>query len=218
MNPNATRVVITGGQGSLASTVAETLRGHGWMVDAPGRPELDVASEESVRRYFDGRKTDLLICNAGITRDSPLARLDHETWDDVWSVNFRGAARCILAALPGMRDSLSGHVILISSRSALHPPVGQTAYAASKAAMLGLIDDLAPGLGGDGIRINAILPGFLETRMTAGVTETRKAAVLAEHALGRFNTCLAVARFIRFLHEELPHTSGQTFQLDSRPA
>lgn len=218
MNPNAPKVVVTGGNGSLATVLAEVLRGRGWTADAPGRAELDVTSDDSVARFFDGRKIDLLICNAGITRDQPLARMDPAAWDDVWTTNFRGATRCIQAALPSMRESGAGHIILISSRSALHPPSGQTAYAAAKAALLGLVRDLAPALGIEGIRINAILPGFLETRMTTGVTETRKAAVLAEHALGRFNTCEAVAGFIRFLHEELPHTSSQTFQLDSRPA
>lgn len=215
---NAPKVVITGGTGSLGSTIAETLRIHGWHVENPGREELDVTSDESTTRYFERRKTDLLICNAGITRDIPLARMDPGAWDDVWGTNFQGAVRCIDAATPAMRRSPNGHVILISSRSALHPPPGQTAYAASKAALLGLVEGLSPMLGADGIRINAILPGFLETRMTASVTEARRTTVLADHALGRFNTPTAVARFIRFLHEELPHTSGQTFQLDSRPA
>jgi 3-oxoacyl-[acyl-carrier protein] reductase len=111
----------------------------------------------------------------------------------------------------------AGHIIFISSQSAIHPPPGQAAYAAAKAALLGLATELACRHGPAGIRINTVLPGFLETRMTAPVSAARKAEVLAGHVLGRFNTCEAVGRFIRFLHQDLPHTSGQVFQLDNRP-
>jgi 3-oxoacyl-[acyl-carrier protein] reductase len=115
-----------------------------------------------------------------------------------------------------MKRRKSGHVIFISSNSALHPPAGQAAYAAAKAALLGLVGDLAGPCGDFNIRVNAVLPGFLATRMTESVSNTRRAEVLAAHALGRFNTCERTAAFIRFLHFELPHTSGQVFQLDSR--
>jgi len=84
--------------------------------------------------------------------------------------------------------------------------------------LLGLTRALAAAHGARGIRVNAILPGFLDTRMTREVTARRREAVLGEHTLGCFNTPAAVAGFIRFLHEHLPHTSGQVFQLDSRLA
>jgi 3-oxoacyl-[acyl-carrier protein] reductase len=216
-NQQATRVVITGGTGSLGSVIAETLRGSGFSVDAPGRRELDVGSSNSVIEYFAKRETDLLVCNAGITRDSLLARTSPAAWDEVWEINFRGARRCIGVVLPAMKARLSGHIILIGSYSAFHPPAGQCAYAASKAALIGLMDDLASECGASGIRINAILPGFLETRMTADISPERVDAIRADHSLGRFNTTAEVAAFVRFLHEELPHTSGQVFQLDSRP-
>ena len=212
----APSVVITGGTGSLGSVIAETLRECGWTVASPGRSDLDVCSSELIAGFFSGRKTDLLVCNAGITRDAPLARMTAGSWDEVWEVNYRGALHCIRAALPGMKTRRSGHIILIASYSALHPPVGQAAYATAKAALIGLMDDLAPGCGASGVRVNAILPGFLETRMTARIPVARVEEVRRAHTLGRFNTCTAVANFIRFLHEDLPHTSGQLFQLDSR--
>jgi 3-oxoacyl-[acyl-carrier protein] reductase len=109
-----------------------------------------------------------------------------------------------------------GHIIFISSRSAKHPPIGQAAYATAKAALLGLTADLASRHGPSNIRVNTVLPGFMETRMTENITQTRRQQVLADHSLGRFNTCRQTAAFIRFLHHELPHTSGQVFQLDSR--
>lgn len=91
------------------------------------------------------------------------------------------------------------------------------AYATAKAALLGLTTALADEHGPSGLRVNAILPGFLETKMTRAVSGKRKSEVLENHALGRFNTPDAVAAFIFHLQEDLPHTSGRIFQLDSRP-
>ena len=84
------------------------------------------------------------------------------------------------------------------------------------AGLIGLGKSLAKELGPAGIRVNMVLPGFLETKMTATVSEERKEAVRGEHALGRFNTVEAVAEFLVMLHGRMPHTSGQVFQLDSR--
>jgi 3-oxoacyl-[acyl-carrier protein] reductase len=137
-------------------------------------------------------------------------------WDEVFAVNFQGAIDCAAEVLPEMIRQGHGHVVFISSYSALHPAVGQAAYAASKAALLGLTADLAARHGSSNIRVNAILPGFIETGMTETVSARRKTEILADHSLNRFNTLAAVAKFIRHLHEDLPHTSGQVFQLDSR--
>lgn len=209
--------VISGGDGTLARAIAAALEPPGWSVAAPGKQPLDVRDPASVRGFFTGRDVDLLVCAAGITRDGPLARMDEASWDEVWNVNFQGALRCVEAALPGMIQRQSGHIVFISSYSAIHPPAGQSAYATAKAALLGLVADLSARHGDSNIRVNAVLPGFMETRMTGSVSHARRAEVLAAHALGRFNTCERTARFIRFLHDELPHTSGQVFQLDSRP-
>jgi len=208
--------MITGGSGGLGSAIAEELRSHGWIVDALGSDDLDLRDETAIAAYFRNRAPDLLICAAGITRDAPLAKLDEVSWDETYSVNFQASRRCAAAVLPGMIERGHGHIIFVSSQSALHPPPGQAAYAASKAALLGLTTDLAGQYGRHNIRINTILPGFLETRMTQSVSEQRREQVLEAHHLGRFNTSAAVAAFVRFLHESLPHTSGQIFRLDSR--
>jgi 3-oxoacyl-[acyl-carrier protein] reductase len=210
------QAVITGGNGSLGRAIAEAMQSPDWDIAAPGRQELDVSNIALVRQYFQHRPVDLLVCTAGIIRDAPLAKLTDTHWNEIWDVNFNGAASCANAVLPGMLARKTGHIIFISSYSALHPPVGQSAYAAAKAALLGLVVDLAARYGPSNIRINAVLPGFLATRMTASVTEHRRQQILAAHTLGRFNTCHEVADFIRFLHQNLPHTSGQVFQLDSR--
>lgn len=177
---------------------------------------MDVTDADATRRFFEARTVDLLVCAAGVTRDAPLARMDESAWDEVWEVNFQGAVNCAEAVLPGMMDRGSGHIVFISSHSAIHPPVGQASYAAAKAALLGHSGSLARQVGAHGIRVNAILPGFLETPMTRSVTEKRKQEILEDHHLGRFNTPSSVARFIHYLHQEMPHTSGQIFQLDSR--
>lgn len=214
--PVVNHLVVTGGSGGLGRAVVEIFAAALWQIAAPSRAELDVTHSVGIRSYFESRPVDLLVCAAGITRDAPLARLDENAWDEVLAVNYQGAAACAAAVLPGMIARGSGHIIFISSYSALHPPLGQLAYGTAKAALLGLTESLAGINGCHGIRVNTILPGFLETPMTESVSGKRKAEVMNQHALGRFNTPEAVAKFIRYLHEDLPHTSGQVFQLDSR--
>lgn len=212
------QVVITGGGGVLAAAMADAMRACHWNVATPTRLELDVTDAGAVNDYFASRLTDLLICAAGATEDAPLARVSENSWDQIVAVNYQGAANCAAAALPAMVRQNSGHVVFISSYSALHPPKGQAAYSTAKAALIGLTTSLAKKHGLHNIRVNVLLPGFLETRMTAPVTGSRKAQVLANHALGRLNEVAAVAKFVAFLHEHLPETSGQVFQLDSRPS
>ncbi|HEY1121876.1 MAG TPA: SDR family NAD(P)-dependent oxidoreductase [Haloferula sp.] len=209
-------VVITGGEGGLGRALHAAFEKAGHAVLAPGRRELDVTDLEGVRDFFRQHEPELLVCNAGITRDAPVSRLDETAWDEVMSVNLRGAARCAAAASRSMLRARRGHIVFISSFSALHPPVGQVAYASAKAALIGLSKSLARELGPAGIRVNTILPGFLDTPMTAGLSESRREQVRRDHALGQFNTPDAVAAFLAHLHGHLPHTSGQVFQLDSR--
>lgn len=211
-------IVITGGEGGLARAVAAEFRFAGHHVHSPGRGELDVTDSAAVRAYFSGREIELLICAAGITRDHSLANLSETDWDEVLAVNLHGAVRCAAEAIQDMQHRGSGHIVFVSSFSALHPPSGQAAYAAAKAGLIGLTKSLAREAGPANVRVNAILPGFLETPMTRRVTTVRREEVRAAHVLGRFNTPEAVARFLATLHHDLPHTSGQVFQLDSRVA
>lgn len=209
-------LIITGGSGGLGQAIVREFTRSSWQIVAPARSDLDVTDPQAIQSFFKGRQVDLLVCAAGLIRDAPLARLNEAAWDEVLAVNYQGPAACAAAVLPGMIARKQGHIVFLSSYSALHPPVGQLAYATAKAGLLGLAQSLSRENGCHGIRVNAILPGFLETPMTESVPGIRKAEILADHALGRFNTSASVAKFIRFLHEELPHTSGQAFQLDSR--
>ncbi|KAB2642465.1 MAG: SDR family NAD(P)-dependent oxidoreductase [Verrucomicrobia bacterium] len=212
------QLVITGASGGLGLALAAAFHRPQWQLATPSHAELDVTDAAAVRGFFASRRVDLLVCAAGLTRDAPLGRLAECAWDEVIAVNFGAAQACAAAALAGMLARGSGHIVFISSFAARHPQPGQAAYATAKAGLLGLTQQLAARHGGHGVRVNAILPGFLETPMTRPVAPARRAAVLAEHALGTFNTPAAVAGFIHYLHHQLPHTSGQFFQLDSRPA
>jgi 3-oxoacyl-[acyl-carrier protein] reductase len=210
-------VVVTGGEGSLATAISSEFRDAGYEVESPGRSSLDVCDPQSIGDFFRSHQTDLLLCCAGVAHDSLAARMAAADWDRTWHTNYLGAKRCAQAALPSMVRQGFGHIVFFSSHSALHPPPGQTAYATAKRALLGLTQELAARHGPTNIRINAILPGLLDNRMTAHLGEERKETILQEHVLGRFNTMDRVASFLRFLHESMPHTSGQWFQLDSRP-
>ncbi|RYD36809.1 MAG: SDR family NAD(P)-dependent oxidoreductase [Verrucomicrobiaceae bacterium] len=211
------RIVITGGQGDLGKGISAVFHEAGWQIDAPARDVLDVSDPAAVAGYFASGSVDLLVCCAGIVADGPLVRMSGEDWDESIRVNFGGAAAAAAAVLPGMVERKEGHIVFISSNSAIHPPAGQAAYATAKASLLGLTTSLARVHGGSNVRVNAVLPGFLETKMTRDVTPSRRQEIMGEHCLGRFNTVRAVAGFIRYLHEGLPHTSGQIFRLDNRP-
>jgi 3-oxoacyl-[acyl-carrier protein] reductase len=215
--PVLKRVIITGGTGGLGKAITEQFAGAGWDVLALGRNDIDLNDLSAIDKFFSMNDCDLLICAAGMIRDQTLAKMDESTWDEVFDIHYTAAKHCALAAIPMMIRKSQGHVIFISSYAANYPAVGQAAYATAKAAILGLTKDLALTHGSNSIRVNAILPGFMETPMTEQVSEKRKQVVRELHALGEFNTPGSAAEFILFLEQRMPHTSGQVFQLDSRP-
>jgi 3-oxoacyl-[acyl-carrier protein] reductase len=210
--------LITGGQGALAKALCAELEAQQWQVQAPGRDALDVTEPASVRaRVADLPRLDLLVHNAGFLRDAPLARMSEADFAAVLEVHLRGAFLCARAALRPMLRQGGGHLVFVGSFSALSGPAGQANYAAAKAGLIGLAQSLAAEYGGRGVRANVVLPGLLETPMSAPLLTDpeRRRRALAAHTLGRFNTPAEAARFIAFLHS-LPHTSGQVFSLDSR--
>ena len=209
-------VVITGGKGDLAAALDSRLKRGGWEVIAPGRDQLDVTSPESVREFF-GRvgRLDMLVNNAGLTRDAPHSRMTREDWDSVVDTCLKGAFLCSQHALRCFPREIGGHIVQIGSFSGKSPPVGQSNYAAAKAGLIGLTRSLAKEYGKRDIRVNCVLPGFLETQMTAGLSTQARERIRQRHVLGRFNTVGDAAGFVAFLHE-MPHVSGQVFQLDSR--
>lgn len=208
--------VITGGRGDLARACAAAFVARGWRALAPGRDSLDVTSPDSVEAFF-GKvdRIDALVNNAGVTGDSLVARMGDDDWERVVQINLRGAFLCSRAAVRPMAKRRRGHIIHIGSWSGLRGNAGQANYAAAKAALIGLSASLAKEYGARSIQSNVVLPGFLETKMTAPAPAAARERALAEHALGRFNTAQSAAEFIAFL-AGMEHVSGQIFQLDSR--
>lgn len=208
--------LITGGNGTLALALRDELLHAGWHVHSPGRDELDVTSATRVRNFFASlSRLDLLINNAAITHDALLISQPHADRDAVLDVCLRGAFLCARAAAGLMIPQNAGHIIHIGSHSALTGPAGQTAYSAAKAGLHALTKSLAAELGPHSIRVNTVLPGWLETKMTAAVPAAVRQRALDAHTLGRFSTPADTARFIVFLHS-LSAVSGQVFSLDSR--
>jgi 3-oxoacyl-[acyl-carrier protein] reductase len=207
-------VVITGGEGDLARAIQLALPGD--IVYAPGRKEMDVRDEAQVDSYFAKReRIDVLIANAGLTRDGALGNLSSADFDEVVNTNLRGAFLCARGAIKLMVKQRSGHLLLIGSRAAKHGTRGQSIYAAAKAGLVGLGQSIAKEYGARNIRCNVVLPGFLETKFTASLPEKRREEISSEHVLGRCNTKENAAKAIAFL-ARLDHVSGQVFTLDSR--
>ncbi len=187
------------------------------IVQAPSHHELDVTSVTSIAAAFENiTRLDLLVCNAGLIIDKTMTSMSEEDFSRVLDVNLTGVFRTARAALKIMSRQRGGHIVFIGSFSAFSGPIGQASYAAAKAGLIALTLSLAREYGARNIRVNCVLPGFMETKMTAHLNDEHRARFKQSHALGRFNTPLEAACFIRFLDLEMPHTSGQIFSLDSR--
>lgn len=213
----AKRAVITGGEGDLGNALRMQLESDGYTVLSPGRDTLDVANSESVISFFEEfGEVDLLVCNAGKTEDALFARMAEAAWDRVMDVNLKGAFLCARAVSKQMLKRRAGHVVLVSSYSAFHPPMGQVNYAAAKAGLEGICKSLAQEWGARGVRVNLIVPGFMETKMTRDLSQDTVERAKQKHVLGMLNTAKKVAAFVCFLDKTMTHTSGQTFNLDSR--
>lgn len=211
--------VVTGAQGTLGGAIVRELeKTPGFTtILAPGHGDLDVCDPESIATYFGSlSRIDLLVNNAGITRDAVFTNLSESDWDAVCATNLRGAFLCAREALRKMFRQRAGHIVNIGSFSALRPPVGQSAYVAAKAGLIGLTQSLAEEVGKRQVRVNCVLPGFLEgTGMTRDLPEPVVDRARQSHVLGRFNTPEDAARFVAFL-DTMEAVSGQVFQLDSR--
>ncbi len=217
LSPPSRIALITGGEGDLAKAIAGALESAGYVVHAPSKRELDVTSSENVTRYISSLpRLDLLVHAAGLTRDELMVKMTETDFTHSLDVNLSGAFRVSRAALKIMSKQRQGHIVMIGSYSALKGPMGQANYSAAKAGLIGLTQSLAAEYGSRNIRVNCLLPGFLETKMTADLTSDMKEKFRLSHTLGRFNTTTEVARFVWFLDQQLPHTSGQVFNLDSR--
>ncbi|MBA2247468.1 MAG: 3-oxoacyl-[acyl-carrier-protein] reductase [Chloroflexia bacterium] len=144
-------------------------------------------------------RIDALVNNAGITRDMLIMRMGESEWDDVLTTNLKGAFLASKAAIRPMLRQRSGRIVNLTSVVGLVGNAGQTNYAAAKAGLVGLTKSLAKEVGSRGITINAVAPGFIETRLTDALTAEMKERLLQNTPLGRFGTPEDVAGAVSFL-------------------
>jgi 3-oxoacyl-[acyl-carrier protein] reductase len=179
------------GQITAAGGVAQAVQGD--VASADGAASLVAAVESGIGPI------EILVNNAGITRDDLIMRLSEEDWRDVIDTNLGGAFFTCRALSRPMLKRRSGSIVNISSIVGVRGNAGQTNYAASKAGLIGLTKALAKELGGRGIRVNAIAPGYIATELTDALPDAARDAILANTPLGRLGEPSDVARAVRFL-------------------
>src|SRR3712207_308615 len=158
---------------------------------------------------------DILINNAGITADGLIMRMKEEDFDRVMQVNLKGAFNCVRHVSPIMVKQRSGKIINISSVVGVSGNAGQANYAASKAGVIGLTKSLAKELGGRGINVNAVAPGFIETDMTGKLNDKVKESILNSIPLKKFGSTENVAEVVAFLSSESSqYITGQVINVD----
>jgi 3-oxoacyl-[acyl-carrier protein] reductase len=193
------KVAVVARDETRAQQAADSLPGEGhrgYSADVADAAQV----AELVKRVEDEMGSlDVLVNNAGVTRDNVLMRLKDEDWSDVLETNLKGAFNTIRAASRGMMKRRMGRIINISSVVGLMGNKGQANYAASKAGLIGLTKSVAKELASRGILVNAVAPGYIETDMTAELPEAAREALMAQIALGRLGTPEDIAPVVRFL-------------------
>ena len=181
--------------------------------------EVDVGDFSQVEQMFEKsldkfKRIDILINNAGITRDGLLLRMKETDWDAVLRVNLKGCFNCTKAAARIMLKQRAGKIVNIASIIGLIGNIGQANYAASKAGLIGLTKSTARELAARNINVNAIAPGFIQTEMTAKLPEEAKQKMLAQIPLGKFGEAKDVARAALFLvSEDSSYITGQVIRV-----
>lgn len=188
----------------------------GEAVAVKGDVSSSSTAEDLIKQALDNfGKVDILINNAGITRDNLLIRMKEEDWEQVINVNLKGMFLMTKAALKPMLKQRSGRIINISSVIALIGNPGQTNYGAAKAGIIGFTRSLAKEVAGRNILVNAIAPGYIATDMTNKLPENLKATILSNIPLGRIGTAEEVAQVALFLASPAAsYITGQTIVVD----
>jgi 3-oxoacyl-[acyl-carrier protein] reductase len=196
----ATVALAARNEAKLAETAAEIEAGGGKAAVFT----LDVASEDSIKAGAKAviekfGKVEILINNAGITRDGLVLRMKRPDWDDVLGTNLTGAFLLTQALLSPMLRNRWGRVVNITSVVGRTGQAGQVNYAASKAGLIGMTRALAREVASRGITVNAVAPGYIETPMTAVLDEKQREVMMVQIPLGRPGTDLEIAQAVLFL-------------------
>jgi 3-oxoacyl-[acyl-carrier protein] reductase len=210
-------VVISGrSQASIDSVVKEITAASGKAIAiAADVAVVEDASNLIKKTIEEFGKIDILINNAGITRDNLLLRMSEEEWDAVLNTNLKGAFNCIKACAKPMMRKRSGSIINITSVIGQIGNPGQVNYSASKAGMIGLTKSVAKELSSRNIRVNAIAPGFIETDMTDELDDNTKQELLKSIPLAKLGSADDVANLVLFLaSEKAKYITGQVVNVD----
>ncbi len=234
--------LVTGGSRGIGRAASEALAARGAHVvinyvsneaaaqktaeaihAAGGKAELvqfDVGNGEAAEKAITevakrlGR-LDILVASAGIAIDGLLLRLKDEDFDRILAVNVKGSVFCARAAIRTMMRAKTGRIVFLSSVVGEMGNAGQTAYAASKAALLGVTRSLAREYASRGITVNAVTPGFVDTDMTSNLTEEQKTNMLGAVPLGRTGTAQEIAAAIVYLaSDEAGYITGQALRVN----
>jgi 3-oxoacyl-[acyl-carrier protein] reductase len=226
---------VTGGNRGIGLAIARTFAQGGDAVAVTSRSgqspaelvdlgvltvRCDVTDTASVDAAFDEVErahgpVEVLVANAGITKDTLLMRMSDEDFTDVLDTNLTGAFRCVRRASTGMIRRRKGRIVLISSVVGMYGSPGQVNYASSKAGLVGLARSVTRELGARGITANVVAPGFIETDMTAGLPESQQKAYLGAIPAGRFGQVDEVAKVVHFAASEAAaYISGAVLPVD----
>jgi len=223
-------VLITGGNRGIGFSIAQEFVAAGHRVAVTARsgtgPEgsltvtADVTDGASLDRAFAEVEEklgpiEILVANAGITRDTLVMRMSDDDFDDVVSTNLGGSFRVVKRASKGMLKAKFGRIILISSVVGLYGSAGQVNYAASKSALVGMARSLTRELGSRGITANVVAPGFIETDMTAALPEEQQVEYKRNIPAGRFAQPSEVAKAVVWLAgDDAGYISGAVIPVD----
>lgn len=207
-------VVICDLDQQAVETAAGEIGGNaaGFKADVTIAADIENLFKKTLEKFGS---LDVLINNAGITRDTLLIRMDEKDWDLVLDINLKGAFLATKSAARIMMKQRSGRIVNISSVVGLTGNAGQANYSASKAGLIGLTRSAARELAGRGITVNAVAPGFIQTDMTAALSESAKKEFLNNIALKRAGTPEDIANAIAFLaSDEAAYITGQVLAVD----
>ncbi len=228
-------VVVTGGSRGIGKSIAESFLNDGATVIVTYKNAIDeeyfnsknikhhkcdVADIKAVSELVDAivkefGKIDVLVNNAGITKDGLLMRMSEEDWDAVIDTNLKGVFNFTKAVSRPMMGKKSGKIVNITSISGVMGNAGQANYSASKAGVIGFTKAVAKELASRNINVNAIAPGFIETEMTDKLSEDVKKNYLSSIPMKRFASTNEVANVVKFLaSDDASYITGQTICVD----